>query len=106
MPIKSKVFIQTLQKSQDRHKICFAFEFNNKNNKKVFVIGFSCRGRFAPPQIQLGLNLLCTGDGGGETWSLQILPLSALIQPTFHMLLTRFSKVGIRSQNLDEIGNH
>ena len=25
-----------LQKSQDRHKISFAFEFNNKNIKKVF----------------------------------------------------------------------
>ena len=36
MPIKSKVFIQTLQKSQDRHKISFAFEFNDKNAKKVF----------------------------------------------------------------------
>ena len=36
MPIKSKVFIQKLQKSQDRHKIRFAFEFNNKNTKKVF----------------------------------------------------------------------
>ena len=40
MPIKSKVFIQTLQKSQDRHKISFAFEFNNKNTKKVVVIRF------------------------------------------------------------------
>ena len=49
MPIKSKVIMQTLQKSQDRHKGSFAFEFNNKNTKKVFVIGFSCRGRFAPP---------------------------------------------------------
>ena len=38
MPIKSKVFIQTLQKSQYRHKIGFAFEFNNENTKKVFVI--------------------------------------------------------------------
>ena len=36
MPIKSKVFIQTLQKSQDRHKISFAFEFKNKNTRKVF----------------------------------------------------------------------
>ena len=36
MPIKSKVFIQTLQNSQDRHKISFAFEFNDKNTKKVF----------------------------------------------------------------------
>ena len=25
-----------LQKSQNRHKISFAFEFNNKNIKKVF----------------------------------------------------------------------
>ena len=33
---KSKVFIKTLQKSQDWHKIDFAFEFNNKNTKKVF----------------------------------------------------------------------
>ena len=36
MPIKSKVFIQTLQKSQDRHRISVAFEFNNKNTKQVF----------------------------------------------------------------------
>ena len=36
MPIKSKVFIQTLQKSQDRHKISFAFDINDKNTKKVF----------------------------------------------------------------------
>ena len=35
MPIKSKVNIQTLQKSQDRHKISFAFEFHNENTKKV-----------------------------------------------------------------------
>ena len=34
MPIKSKVFILTLQKSQDMHKISFAFEFNNKTTKK------------------------------------------------------------------------
>ena len=40
MPIKSKVLIQTLQKSQDRHEISFAFEFNNKNTKKIFVIAF------------------------------------------------------------------
>ena len=36
MPIKSEVVIQILQKSQDRHKISFAFEFNNKNTKKFF----------------------------------------------------------------------
>ena len=36
MPLKSKLFIQTLQKSQDRHEISFSFEFNNKNIKKVF----------------------------------------------------------------------
>ena len=59
MPVKSKVFIQILQKSQDRHKTSFAFEFSNKNTKKVF-------GQICPPplpiqlswiypQIQLGL---------------------------------------------------
>ena len=48
MSIKSKVFIQTLQKSQDRHKSSFAFEFNNKNTKKVFVIAVFGWGRFAP----------------------------------------------------------
>ena len=47
MAIKSKVFIQTLQKSQDRHKISFAFEFNNKNTKKVFG------ANLPPPPIQL-----------------------------------------------------
>ena len=51
---KSEVFIQTLQKSQDRHKISFAFEFNNKTPKTVFVIAFFGWGRFAPPPpIQL-----------------------------------------------------
>ena len=30
-----KKFIQTLQKSQERHKNSFDFEFNNKNTKKV-----------------------------------------------------------------------
>ena len=46
MPIKSKVFIQTLQKSQDRHKISFAFEFNDKNTKKVLVIAFLVQADF------------------------------------------------------------
>ena len=50
MPIKSKVFIQTLQKSQDRHKISFAFEFNNKNTKKVF-------GANLPPPNTIKLDL-------------------------------------------------
>ena len=36
MPINLKVFIQTLQKSQDMQKISFAFEFENKNIKKVY----------------------------------------------------------------------
>ena len=36
MPIKSKVFMKTLQKSQNRHKISFAIELNNKNIKKFF----------------------------------------------------------------------
>ena len=47
-----------LQKSQDRHKISFAVEFNNKNIKKVFgknlplpLIQFS----WIYPLIQLGL---------------------------------------------------
>ena len=35
MPIKLKVFIQVLQKSHNRHKISFAFEFNNKNIKNI-----------------------------------------------------------------------
>ena len=58
MPIKSKVFIQTLQKSQDRHIISVAFEFNNKNSKKVFVIAVFGWGRFAPPPIKLELKAL------------------------------------------------
>ena len=33
MPIKSKVFIETLQKSPNRHNISFTHEFNNKNTK-------------------------------------------------------------------------
>ena len=43
MPIKSKVLIQTLQKSQDRHQISSAFEFNNKHTKKIFVIQLDFR---------------------------------------------------------------
>ena len=38
-----------LQKSQDRHKISFDFEFNNKNAKRVLVIEFFGQGRFATP---------------------------------------------------------
>ena len=58
MPIKSKVFIQTLQKSQNRNKIRFAFEFNNKNTKKVFVIAVFGWGRFAhKPRIVLVLSI-------------------------------------------------
>ena len=38
IPIKSKVFNQTLHKSQDRHKNSFSFDFNNKNTKNVFRI--------------------------------------------------------------------
>ena len=45
MPEKSKVLIQTLQKSQDRHKISFSFEFNNKNTQKVFFIALRTRGK-------------------------------------------------------------
>ena len=37
MPIRSKVFIQTLLKSQDRHNISFSFEIDIKNTKKVFT---------------------------------------------------------------------
>ena len=50
MPIKSKLFIQTLQKSQDRDKISFAFEFNNKSPKKVF-------GANLPPPNTIKLDL-------------------------------------------------
>ena len=39
-----------LQKSQDRHKISFAFEFNNKNTKKVF-------GANLPPPNEIKLDL-------------------------------------------------
>ena len=60
MPIKSKVFIKTLQKSQDWHKIDFAFEFNNKNTKKVFGPNLPpppppIHLSWIYPQIQLGL---------------------------------------------------
>ena len=64
MPIKLKVFIQTLQKSQDRHKISFSFQINNKNIKKVF-------GANLPPSPD-NINLSFDGgftdlsfDGGG-----------------------------------------
>ena len=36
MPINKILFIQTLHNKQDRHKISFSFDFNNKNVKKVF----------------------------------------------------------------------
>ena len=54
MPIKSKVFIKALHKTQNRHKTSFSFDFNNKNIKKVF------RSYHPPPpntftKIQLGL---------------------------------------------------
>ena len=56
MPIKSKVFIQIVQKSQNRHKISFAIEFNNKNTKKVFgPIQLS----WIYPPLQLGLTASC-----------------------------------------------
>ena len=48
MPINLKVFIQTLQKSQDRHKISFAFEFNNKTPKN-FVLRFLVGADLAHP---------------------------------------------------------
>ena len=73
MPIQSKVFIQTLQKSQDRHNSSFSFEFNNKNTKKVF-------GANLPPppntiKLDLPLNTIRVkdriffGGGGGERGS-------------------------------------
>ena len=57
MHIKSKVFIQTLQISQDMHRISFDFEVNNKNTKKVFGANlppFNTINLDLPP-IQLGL---------------------------------------------------
>ena len=53
LPLKSKVFVQTLQKSQDRHKISFAFEINNKNTKKVFITAFLWSGQICPSRMQL-----------------------------------------------------
>ena len=50
--IKSKVFIQTLHKTQDSHKTSFSFDFNNKNTKKA-PVGFV---RIYPPG-RLGLYL-------------------------------------------------
>ena len=53
MSIKSKVFIQTLNKTQDSHNISFSFDFNNKKTKKS-------SGQIAPrmiyPPSWLGLN--------------------------------------------------
>ena len=56
MPIKSKVFIQTLQKSQDMHGISLTVEFNNENTKKVFVIAFFLVGADLPPLNIIKLN--------------------------------------------------
>ena len=47
---KIKVFIQTLQKSQDRHKISLAFALKNKNTRKVFEANL-------PPPTPLNLDL-------------------------------------------------
>ena len=59
MPMKSKVFIQTLQKSPDRHEISFAFEFYNKNTKKVFGANLPpIQLSWIYPPIQLGLMLI------------------------------------------------
>ena len=62
MPIKSKVFIQTLKKSQDSHKMSVAFEFNEKTPKKS--LGQICpppppiQLRWIYPPIQLGLRYI------------------------------------------------
>ena len=50
MPIKSKVFIQQLQKSQYMRNISFASKFNNKNTKTVF-------GANLPPLNTIKLDL-------------------------------------------------
>ena len=49
--ISLKVFIQTLQKSQDRHEISFSFECNNENIKK------SRRAKSAPPPDTIQVDL-------------------------------------------------
>ena len=64
MPIKSKVFIQRLQKSQDRHKISFVLNLIIKSPK-------TSSGQISPPPpiqlrwihppIQLGLKHAVTG---------------------------------------------
>ena len=56
MSIKLKVVIQTLQKSHDRHKISFTFEFNNKTIKKVFG------ANLPPPPIQLSLIVIIPNE--------------------------------------------
>ena len=47
-----------LHKSQDRHKINFSFDFNNKNTKKVIGENLPPPIQFSwiYPQIQLGLS--------------------------------------------------
>ena len=51
LKIRLKVFIQMLQKSHDRHKISFAFEFNNKTSKKSL-------GQICPPPDTIKLGFL------------------------------------------------
>ena len=63
MPIKSKLFIQTLQKSQD-------IEFNNKNTKKVFVTAFFGWGRCFLPIFLI--------EGGG--WLVELTHLYKLVK--------------------------
>ena len=100
MPIK--VFIHTLQKSQDTHKISFSFEFNNKNIKKVV-------GANLPPPppdtIQLDLppdtirvNKLIQSDRifplnkrakvywGGGHWGNFPSPLLSFLRPNINLL--------------------
>ena len=59
MPIKLKIYIQTLQKSQDRPKISFAFEFNNKTSKKSLwqIFPPPIQLSWICPQIQSGLSI-------------------------------------------------
>ena len=58
MPIKSKVFIETLQKSEDRHAIILSFDFNNKNTKIVIRAYLPSPAWFVTfyPPSWLGLN--------------------------------------------------
>ena len=62
-----------LQKSQDRHKISFAFEFKNKNIKKVFGANLplppdNIKLDLPPDIIRVKIKKLVPENLSGQIW--------------------------------------